>query len=282
MSLVRDFLRARPDFFVVGAIKAGSTSLYQYLSFHSRVESTVAKEPSYYSYNFEKGRSWYLAQFPRRQLLGARKLYFDASPVYLHDPKAPARIREDFPNARLIAVCRDPIDRAVSHYNYYSNPESNYARMDSSRLDRRTLGEAFDDDLRGAERRRFYSYCRLSLYGEQLQRFCDQFPAEQILTLELAELERDIPATMRKIAQFAGIPRPEEFERIDVSDERVHSTESFAKTREVRFRKFNTMTYSLAPGAELEARLVEFFRPDVRHLAELVGRPFSWTSRYLD
>jgi len=112
------YLFHQPNFFLIGAMKSGTTSLYQYLSYHSLIKGPTIKEPCYYSYNYSKGLFWYLSKFPLRWPYGKNRLFFDPSPVYLHDPLAPERICKDYPDAKLIIILRDPIERAISHYNY--------------------------------------------------------------------------------------------------------------------------------------------------------------------
>lgn len=71
MNILGSLLGAQPDFFIIGAMKSGTTSMYRYLNFHSRIKCSGIKEPCYYSYNYFRGKSWYLSNFPRPRLFGA-------------------------------------------------------------------------------------------------------------------------------------------------------------------------------------------------------------------
>ncbi len=280
MKLFDSLLRAQPDFFIIGAMKSGTTSLYQYLNFHGYAESSLIKEPCYYSYNFGNGKHWYLDQFPKKKLFGSKILYFDASPVYLHDVQAAARMYADSPKAKLIVVCRDPIERAVSHYNYYSSKNSNFGRKVENSIDERSIEQAFDDDMSGREQRPFFRYCRMSRYAEQMEQFLHYYPREQVLFVDLKELETDVVSVLLRIADFLGLPEPDKFRSIAVSNDRIDSQISFQKVEQKQFKRFNTLEYDIPVSEALEARLCAFFRDDVLRLQ--VYQSFSWASKYID
>lgn len=120
-----------PDFFVIGAARAGTTALYESLRGHPDIFLTPFKETNYFSYagtkldvkgpgadfinNSITERSDYRAQFAAAnpgQVLG------EISPLYLFEPDAPRNIHDAVPNVRLIAVLRNPIEQAWSHFLY--------------------------------------------------------------------------------------------------------------------------------------------------------------------
>src|SRR5262245_44057756 len=129
-----------PNFFIVGAPKAGTTSLYEYLRRHPQVYMSPVKEPNYFSYadtvaqnlyHKEKGiEQWdeYVKLFEASN--GAHAIG-EASVSYLFYPEVPRRLNEKFPDARIIIVLRNPVDRAYSHY--YMEHKLGYVR------------ESFDD-----------------------------------------------------------------------------------------------------------------------------------------
>ncbi|MFN8451844.1 MAG: sulfotransferase [Anaerolineae bacterium] len=110
--------RLEPQFAIIGGQKCGTTSLYAYLLQHPRVVS-LFKEVHFFDNNYYKGRRWYRAQFP---LAGAPSedalITFDASPYYLFHPAAPQRVAALYPDMKLIALLRNPVDRAYSHYSH--------------------------------------------------------------------------------------------------------------------------------------------------------------------
>jgi hypothetical protein len=109
------FARPLPDFLILGAQKAGTTALYAYLRWHPEITGPSWKEVSYFDRHYRRGLSWYRGHFP----IGAGdRLVGEASPGYLFHPLAPERVRATVPDAKLIALLRDPVDRALSHYHH--------------------------------------------------------------------------------------------------------------------------------------------------------------------
>ena len=112
-----------PDFIIIGAHRCGSTSLYKYLVKHPAIAPAVRKEIHFFDRNFRKGVAWYQAQFPSlsfgvRQILKRHFVTGEATPYYMFHPHVPRRIFEAAPQAKIIAVLRNPIDRALSHYHH--------------------------------------------------------------------------------------------------------------------------------------------------------------------
>jgi hypothetical protein len=102
-----------PDFVVVGAQKAGTTSLYRMLRKHPQVHMPRTKELHYFDFHYDRGPEWYAAQFRPGRWEWRRG---EATPNYMWGPLARQRLIEDLPQARIIAILRNPVDRAYSHY----------------------------------------------------------------------------------------------------------------------------------------------------------------------
>jgi Sulfotransferase family len=118
----KDTVPTIPDFFVVGAAKSGTTSLYHYLDQHPDVYMPRNKEPHYFSRvppfpgrgsHPVTSEEEYLDLF---KLWNKESVAGEASPSYLWDEKAPYRIKETVPQAKIIAILRHPVERAYSHY----------------------------------------------------------------------------------------------------------------------------------------------------------------------
>ena len=107
--------RPLPDFLVIGAQKAGTTALYAYLRWHPGITGPSWKEVSFFDRHWWRGEAWYRGQFPLR---GRGRLVGEASPSYLFHPLAPERVHSLVPGARLVALVRDPVARAYSHYQH--------------------------------------------------------------------------------------------------------------------------------------------------------------------
>jgi len=113
-----------PDFYIIGAAKCGTTSLYQYLIRHPSVNPGIGKEIHYFEELYYRGENWYRACFPFEFQKFFSKLTHneimmsgDSTPRYIDHPLVPNRINKLTPNAKFIVMLRNPIDRAFSHYN---------------------------------------------------------------------------------------------------------------------------------------------------------------------
>ncbi len=107
-----------PEIFIVGTMKGGTTILYDYLATHPRVTPGLAKEIHYFSLYSDRGLSWYLDHFPDRD---ETVFSLDASPTYFDvadTPSIPGFIKAAVPNAKILLIVRDPIERAISHFNH--------------------------------------------------------------------------------------------------------------------------------------------------------------------
>jgi hypothetical protein len=108
---------ALPDFLIIGAAKSGTSTLYNLLRFHPHVRAAAHREIHYFDQNFEKGVEWYRVHFrPGTNRGGRRTITGESSPSYLAGKQVPQRVAEVVPEARLIALLRNPVDRAYSHY----------------------------------------------------------------------------------------------------------------------------------------------------------------------
>src|SRR6187551_3563074 len=107
--------RPLPDFLVIGAQKAGTTALYAYLRWHPGIAGPSWKEVCFFDRHWWRGEAWYRGQFPLR---AGERLVGEASPSYLFHPLAPERARSLVPGAKLVALLRDPVDRAYSQYQH--------------------------------------------------------------------------------------------------------------------------------------------------------------------
>ena len=203
---------ALPDFLVIGAPKAGSTALHTALAQHPALYMSTVKEPKFFLTDGPPpGRGGPGDVQTYREHVWRRSDYealFDAAPpgalrgestpLYLHDPQAQQRIHDLIPRAKLIAVLRDPVERA----------HSNWTHLWSAGL------EPIDDFVRACEEepRRveagwasFWHYISLGKYGEQLEYLYRLFPREQVLTVRYLSMVDSPAQTLDRICQFLGV-----------------------------------------------------------------------------
>ncbi|HXR28919.1 MAG TPA: sulfotransferase [Solirubrobacteraceae bacterium] len=212
------------DFIVIGAQKAGTTSLFQYLRQHPEIALPEGKEVPYFSHDslYERGFSAYMGRLvenANREAADPARRWGTVTPQYMvggvYQPAAgaperdgygvrtvPERIRETLPDVRLVAILRDPVQRALSHH-----------RMSATiGRERRSFDEAIDQML-GAEAlqdarihpQESTGYVAWGEYGRILAGYYEVFPSEQILVVFTEELEREPAQLLSRIQAFIGV-----------------------------------------------------------------------------
>jgi len=246
--------RPLPSFLILGAQKAGTTALYAYLRWHPQVTGPSFKEVSFFDRHYARGERWYRAHFPalRRAAVG------EASPSYLLHPLAPERVAGLLPNARLIALLRNPVERAFSHYQY----EVSLGREPLSFEDALAAEE---ERLRGEVERMLrdptyfsyawwnYTYLARGRYAEQLERWYAVVPRERLLALFTEELAQDPGGTYRRVLEFLGLD--------------AHDLPSYPRIFEREYEHMPVDT-----RAQLESSFAE---PNSR-LQAMLGRELHW------
>jgi hypothetical protein len=200
-----------PDFVIIGAQRGGTTSLHAYLGAHPQVETPATKELHFITDRHERGLDWYLGQFPAELALDV--ITGEATPYALFHPLAPRRLREIAPAARLIALLRNPVDRAYSHYilersgghetlDFAAALDAEQKRLDGeeARLTR--------EPTYASAPHKHASYLARGDYARQLERWFAVFPREQILVLRSEDLYERSAETFAHVAQFLGISHP--------------------------------------------------------------------------
>jgi hypothetical protein len=250
-------IRPLPDFLILGAQKAGTTALYAYLRRHPHITGPSWKEVSFFDRHWSRGEAWYRGNFPN--VLRARgDLVGEASPSYVFHPRAPQRVAQLVPDAKLIVLLRDPVDRAYSHYHH----EVALGREPLSFED----ALAAEDERTDGEEARLaadpgyfshawwdYTYKARGRYAEQLERWLDVFPRDRLLILPSEELLGDPERTHAHVLEFLGA--------------QPHRLDSYPRVFE---REYEPM----APETR-ESLAAEFAEPN-RRLYGLLGRDLAW------
>lgn len=260
-----------PNFVVIGAMRSGSTSLYKYLQDHPQV-FMPRKEIHFFDRRWDRGVEWYLTRF---EDYSGEPAVGEATPTYLAEPLALDRMASIIPKARLIAILRDPADRAYSHY-----------WMERIRArEHRSFDQAVDDEIRGYSDRS--DYLVRGRYLPQLEDVSRRFDRDQLRVVLLDDL-RDNPAeTYAAVCRFldvddAFIParlgdrvnRFVAFRSMRVRGLRRSLPKSFRIGRIVG--KLNAVEGSYPPMAEeTRAELRQWFDADNAALAEWLGRDLS-------
>jgi hypothetical protein len=256
--------RALPDYLILGTQKGGTSSLHKYLGAHPNVASPTRKEIHYFSYNMEKGTEWYRGHFPTnaflsgaRRVRGRRPLCGDTSPDYLFHPRTAERAMPLLPEARLLVLLRNPVDRAFSHYRHRIRKGVESRTFEAAIAEELELEAADDGSLREdayydspAHAKR--SYLTRGLYARQLRRWFAVYPRDRFLIVRSEDFFNDPRATYARILEFLGLPswQPKEM------------------------RKYNFFGESQPMPDATRRQLQAFFEPHNRELAELTGITF--------
>lgn len=260
-------LRALPDFMVVGTQRGGTSSLYKYLGRHPAVAPTLRKETEYFTRGYGNGERWYRGHFPlevRRtvsQTVNRRRLQtFEATPDYLVHPLAADRAFDLIPNAKMVAMVRNPIDRAYSHYKHMVRLEferRSFEQAISRELEEITplLEKMASDPTYDATHFLRYSYLTRGHYAEQLTRWLAHYP--EMLIIRSEDFYADTPATFLQILEYLDLEawQPAEF-----------SNYSYA----------STPPNDSGLPAHLREQLADHYRPHNAALSQLLGRDFGW------
>ncbi|QDS96074.1 Sulfotransferase domain protein [Roseimaritima multifibrata] len=250
-SLFNLFRRGRkPDFIVVGAAKAGTTTLFDYLRRDSRVFLPDRKELFFFSKDsvYEKGIGWYCDQFATAR---ASQLCGEITPSYTVWPRyseALPRIKRHLPRARLIYIMRNPVDRAWSHYRMVNGTSW-------------PLGDRPPDDE---------GFAQPSEYMTQIRRILEFFDRAQLLPLLFDDLVRDPQSCCSEIQRFIGLE-----ERNLVKGKTVHAN---AASDLLDSGNGHHRTGRM-PSTELRLQLNRRFEPTLQDLESFLNRDLTmWRS----
>lgn len=176
-----------PDFLVIGAMKSATSSLHDQLAAQPGIFMSDPKEPNFFSDDdrWQRGWGWYEGLFYRGQdalLCGESSTHYTKLPTY---PKTVARIYQYLPQARLIYVMRDPVDRLVSQFIH-------------EWTEREMVGE-IDEAVK-----RYPRLIAYSRYAMQLRPYLETFGASRVLPVFFEALRRQPQAEFERIGQFLG------------------------------------------------------------------------------
>ncbi len=308
-----------PDFFIVGHAKCGTTALYELLRTHPQVFMSDVKEPQFFARRMREPGQTELPDVPRFELTGLHEetledylslyagaapgqLVGDASTFYLWSPEAPARIARARPDAKIIAVLREPVAfvRSLHLQLVQNNTETEPSLRRAIALEQaRREGREIPPQ---ANWPRALMYTDRVRYVEQLRRYEEHFAPEQMLVLIYDDFRADNAETLRRVQRFLGVeeraaPAPVHANpTVGVRSVRLYSAlrdvragrgpaarlvrtvGRGATTRAVRERVLYPLQRRVvfrepeATDADLALELRERFRGEVQALSEHLGR----------
>ncbi len=308
--MIVDSESCRPNFFLIGAAKCGTTSVASYLDQHPEVFVSKPKEPNFFSFEPDSkpmctgpddperlyelllkysvtSPAAYAALFENAK---GKRAIGEASVRYLYESHTSARIAQYAPDAKLIVLLRDPVDRLHSHY--HMNVRQHIEPL--------SLADAIDaEDQRVQQGWGWdWHYRRVGFYAVQLQEFYEHFDRSQVLVLFHAQLQQDPQAAMRSIFMHLGVspefkpdfsrramvghtPRWRSLRRLVRDENLVKAVAKRVIPKSIR-KSFVAWSESKnrQPVPQLEPRLREqvkkYFTEDRRQLADLLGQSPPW------
>jgi hypothetical protein len=259
-------LRVEPTFLMVGAQRCGTTSLFRALLSHPNVLRPVMhKGVNYFDVNSAMSWSWYLGHFPLKMTAQRhaahgheRAQVFEASGYYMFHPHAPARIAQALPSVKIVAMVRDPVERAYSAYKhefargFETETLARALELEDSRVEPE-LARMLADPSYQSNVYRHQAYRRRGHYAEQLDEFTSLLGPASVHVLESERFFTEPEAEYTRLLEFLGLPI-------------------------VMPRSFDV--YNARPGspldAELQAELRAHFERHDEALEKFLGRPPTW------
>jgi hypothetical protein len=250
------FARPLPNTLIVGAMKAGTTSLFNYLATHRRIKGSFIKELNYFNHNWDRSLEWYSSAFPFPGHWAS--VVMEATTDYLYHPFTPERVKQTLPTPKLIVLLRNPVHRAYSHYQHEVRQgredlgfqealEQQEERIKSTRL------KYFTDPTYQGIGKLHYNYKDRGIYADQLERWFRHFDRDQFFIQSSSYFWSDTSAFLEELGDFLNVNL------------------SGIQTG----KKYNENTYPNLDKATRDYLTAYYSEPNQR-LFELLGRRFEW------
>ena len=253
-------LRVLPNLLVIGAVRSGTTSLYHNLAQHPCITKSAYDEIGFFDDNFHLGLNWYRSMFPtkfhKEKIIKkyGKFLTYDVTPFYIYNERVPERIYNLLPDIKLIAVLRNPVDRAYSNY-HLSKRESRITESFEEIIEKEKRNLIH---INRNDKEEYYKFVHTSLlargfYAEQLERWYKIFPKKQIMIIKSEEFAAETNKIMNKIFEFLELKK--------------HYMKNVVKKNEAHYVPMRKETRKM---------LIDYFYPHNKKLYSILGRNFDW------
>ena len=249
-------VRSLPDVIIIGAQKSGTTSIFKYLSQHPNIEVGAPKEVHYFDNYYQYGDLWYRSHFP----IKSSSCVLEASPNYLFFPYAAQRIHQLMPKVKLVAILRNPTERAISHYyhqvrgNAEKLPLLEALQAEEERISP-LLQNLIEDETAISRDLRRYSYKKRGIYIDQLEVYWKYFDPKNLLILNYEEFCQQPEKVLEKIYSFVGVE---------------------PNNSELDMSRYNVGANKKEASPEVYQYLDEFFKPHNERLYSRLNQDFGW------
>jgi hypothetical protein len=261
--------RMTPSFLICGGQRCGTTSLYRALSQHPVVMKAVLhKGVHYFDTSYDRGMSWYKAHFPLHrnaekiaERYGFAAQTFESSPYYMYHPQAVARIARDLPQAKLIVLVRDPVERAYSQHHHEVargfESERDFGAalaLEAARLHRQEE-RLSEDPAYYSFAHQHHAYRARGEYARYLSVMAQHIGREQIHVVESERFFADPEPVYDEVCEFLGLP---------------------TYLERPAFERHNARTRQSDMDAALRRELTDYYLPHDDALARWLGRMPIW------
>lgn len=253
----------KPNFFIMGPPKCGTTSMYHYLRQHPDIFLSPTKETRFFDLEYDKGLNFYentyFSEVENETKIG------EATATYAFLPFVAERLKKHYPKAKLLFCIRNPVDRAFSEWlmrvgagkeelSFVKAMEAN-ANQGVINLQDEIGAKQWEERERISKneyRQNYRVYIESGLYEKHLEKYYKLFPKEQILVLDFDEFSKDTTTTLKKVFEFLGVD-----ETYEVSKLQVHNPYSIKKKY---FHKVHKVI-----GAKNTDQFLSFFPKKLKH-----------------
>jgi hypothetical protein len=258
----RNLAYKKPDFVIIGAQKSGTTSLYHSIVQHPEIITASNKEIHYFCCNYSNGRKWYLEHFPYIFPWSKIRITGEATPEYMFLPWAADRLIDLLPKAKLIAILRNPVKRAISHYFHEirRSPaiedlpimEALLAEEDRITIDSR---QSEIDEWNDVIMLRRASYKRRGIYHEQIKRFDRYWRSGRLMVINSESFFEDPIKILQQVFSFLEVDP--NFQHLNIISRNIGD-------------------YQNSISKEVYDYLEDYFKPYNQLLYDYIRQDFHW------
>ncbi|EGW41266.1 sulfotransferase [Desulfosporosinus sp. OT] len=294
-----------PNLFIVGAAKSATTSLYYYLQQHPDIFFCEPKEPKFYSYKYNKfphrgpgdkrvddfvvrDYSKYLSLFSS---VASEKIIAEASVDYLYFYESAKDIKKDNPEAKIIIILRNPVDRALSAYSHLRKDMRESLSFENAlELEQERIDNNYEF---------IWHYKEVGLYSSQVKTYIDVFGRSSVRIILFEELKKDVSKVLREILEFLGLKPDFEFSttnkynisgipkntflnkvilKPNLIKELIKKTIPKETLKYLQLKKSNYLKKKLVKQEiepDLKDKLISFYKKDILNLEELIDKDLS-------
>ena len=263
--ITTQYFHTLPDFLIIGAAKCGTSSLYDYLMEHPCVGKSLTKQIHFFDRYYDRQLSWYRVCFPfiweKFVIEKFKKKHFstgEATAHYMTHPLAAKRAYEIVPNAKIIVMLRNPVDRAYSHYQMEKDHNKEKSSFEEAiekepQLIKGEFEEMLNNKNNSGRNYPHRAYIKSGEYIDQIKLWRELYPAENFYFVNSEEFNKNTSFVYNEVLKFLGL-HPFELKK-------------YKKIRKRNYEKMNP---------EIRKKLIEYFDPYNKKLYEYLGIDFNW------